>query len=306
MHILSYSDTLFRSDKLVNKTMLNLASPAPPPGVIGSGLGSNHNSTSSIGSAASTVTPGTSTNSTPAPASAATYARAIRNASPPPTIKLPLQVRSANVPRASHVKAAQPAWNPGPRGLDPPIQVSQTALEGIKKRKDSNKLCNNHYLRGPCAKGDMCCFEHKYKPTKDEINAIAFLTRLNPCQLGQDCDVDDCIYGHHVSFPPSLFLQPLWLSFVISCLVNECYAIYARFLLMRLISAQVSATACAPILTASLRTKTIRREQSLDPARIRTPRVLMLDPGGRLVIPLVPRGGTVPAHCELFCLCLAC
>jgi hypothetical protein len=40
---------------------------------------------------------------------------------------------------------------------------------------------------------------HDYNPNKDEKNAIAFLARLNPCTNGQDCDVDNCIYGHHVS-----------------------------------------------------------------------------------------------------------
>lgn len=72
-------------------------------------------------------------------------------------------------------------------------------LDTVKKRKESSKLCNNHYLRGPCTKGDDCCFEHNYKPNKDELNAIAFLARLNPCTSGQECDVDNCIYGHHVS-----------------------------------------------------------------------------------------------------------
>lgn len=85
------------------------------------------------------------------------------------------------------------------RGLDPPLEVNQSALDNIKKRKDHNKLCNNHYLRGPCAKGDACCFEHKYRPNEMEKTAIAFLARLNPCTSGQDCEVDDCIYGHHVS-----------------------------------------------------------------------------------------------------------
>ncbi|KAI8258074.1 hypothetical protein K4K58_003558 [Colletotrichum sp. SAR11_239] len=74
---------------------------------------------------------------------------------------------------------------------------ARSALENIKKRTGAAKLCNNHYLRGPCAKGDECCFEHKYRPNADEINAIAHLTRLNPCTSGQECDVENCIYGHH-------------------------------------------------------------------------------------------------------------
>lgn len=44
---------------------------------------------------------------------------------------------------------------------------------------------------------DECCFEHDHKCTQDELNAIAFLARLNPCVSGQDCDTANCIYGHH-------------------------------------------------------------------------------------------------------------
>lgn len=203
--ILNLNETLFRSEKLVDRSQSqSLRHPTPPglsPGVIGSGVPSNNSVTSNN----SVNTPATSTTSTPATAPATTYARAIGNASPPPQITLPIQPRPVTNTRPSQQAAAAAkkeavTWNPGPRGLDPPILVSQTALDSIKKRKDSNKLCNNHYLRGPCAKGEGCCFEHKYKPTKDEINAIAFLTRLNPCANGQECDVEDCIYGHHVSF----------------------------------------------------------------------------------------------------------
>lgn len=195
---LNLNETLFRSDKLQDARLRNPTPPSLSPGVIGSGVPGMNGVTSNSAS-----TPGNSNTSTPAIAPATTYARAIGNASPPPQIILPIQPRPVNGPRPStQIVKPPPAvvtWNPGPRGLDPPIQVSQTALDSIKKRKDNNKLCNNHYLRGPCAKGEGCCFEHKYKPTKDEINAIAFLTRLNPCANGQECDVEDCIYGHHVS-----------------------------------------------------------------------------------------------------------
>ncbi|KAK0670890.1 hypothetical protein QBC41DRAFT_220654 [Cercophora samala] len=160
----------------------------------------------SIGSPGPVTPSSTSAASTPTPA-ATTYARAIKSATPPPpppVIKLPAHTKAAlqqqPSSRASHKtpsKAKPVPWNPGPRGLDPPLQVSQSALDNLKKRKDNNKLCNNHYLRGPCSKGDSCNFEHNYKPTKEELVAIAFLTRLNPCSGGQECEVEDCIYGHH-------------------------------------------------------------------------------------------------------------
>ncbi|RAL67683.1 hypothetical protein DID88_008424 [Monilinia fructigena] len=92
---------------------------------------------------------------------------------------------------------ARLGWSPGPRGLDPPIHVKKEVLEAVKRRTNNNKLCNNHYLRGPCSKGTECCFEHDHKATEEEIKAIAYLTRQNPCVNGQDCDNEECIYGHH-------------------------------------------------------------------------------------------------------------
>lgn len=192
LNLLNLNDELFRSEKLVDKTNRETApvittspisvvagmSPLPPPSATSVDTTVNGNGPSS-------------------------YATAIKRASPAPQITLPFQPKPVKSPVVRREKAA--AWNPGLRGLDPPLTVNQTALENIKKRKDSNKLCNNHYLRGPCAKGDACCFEHKYRPNESEKTAIAFLARLNPCTNGQDCDVEDCIYGHHVSI---LSLEP--------------------------------------------------------------------------------------------------
>ncbi|KAJ3472056.1 hypothetical protein NLG97_g11326 [Lecanicillium saksenae] len=72
-------------------------------------------------------------------------------------------------------------------------------MDAVKKRKDTDKLCNNHFLRGPCAKGDGCNFVHDYKPNSEEIAAIAVLARQNPCTHGQDCENNECIYGHHTN-----------------------------------------------------------------------------------------------------------
>ncbi|KAL2126941.1 hypothetical protein VTI74DRAFT_11585 [Chaetomium olivicolor] len=184
VNILTLNDKLFRSEKLIDRA------PEPSSPVISFDAKAM---TTSITSA-STTTPAASAASTPAPAPVATYAKAIKEAASPPKAPLPAQPK----PAAAAARPAKPAlWNPGPRGLDPPLQVSQAALDRVKKRRDHNKLCNNHYLRGPCAKGSSCMFEHKYKPTKEELVAIAFLTRLNPCSNGQACEVEDCIYGHH-------------------------------------------------------------------------------------------------------------
>ncbi|WKT40843.1 hypothetical protein QSH57_005649 [Fusarium oxysporum f. sp. vasinfectum] len=91
----------------------------------------------------------------------------------------------------------QPAWSPGPRGRDPPITVGIPAMEDIKRREDTDKLCNNHFLRGPCTRIGACTFNHTFKPSKEQLKALAMLARQNPCINGQDCDVNDCIYGHN-------------------------------------------------------------------------------------------------------------
>jgi hypothetical protein len=114
---------------------------------------------------------------------------------PPPTNHTSPVTSGATLKRAS--PAPTPTWVPSPRGLDETIVVNAVVLDKVKRRTNNNKLCNNHYLRGPCAKGVDCCFEHDYKPSEDELKAIAFLSRLNPCLNGQDCELEYCIYGHH-------------------------------------------------------------------------------------------------------------
>ncbi|PTB67548.1 hypothetical protein BBK36DRAFT_1167940 [Trichoderma citrinoviride] len=136
----------------------------------------------------------------------------IASASPPPKITLPLARKQTSGSDTSRNRGSQRSqqeghyilippsqpqnWNPGPRGLDEPIRVNVQVLEAIKKRKE-DKLCNNHYLRGPCAKRDTCSFVHDHKITDDEMKAVAVLARQNPCSSGQYCEADDCIYGHH-------------------------------------------------------------------------------------------------------------
>ncbi|KAI0445684.1 hypothetical protein F4803DRAFT_547973 [Xylaria telfairii] len=171
--IIRFQD-IFRSDKLTDRRTV-----------------SSH-SVQSVQSGSSSVS--TSNSGLPS----ISYATVTQKASPPPQITLPIPLAPKNT-NSSLRMAKQPPkpWNPGARGLDAPIPLNPVALEAIKKRKDNNKLCNNHFLRGPCAKGSDCCFVHDYNPNRDEKNAIAFLARLNPCTNGQDCDVDNCIYGHH-------------------------------------------------------------------------------------------------------------
>lgn len=201
VNIERFSSDLFRQNKLVDRsTTISLPKPAvmnPAPGML-TPAASNASLSPPLASAttATTATPATTAASTPA-ASSSSYANVMATASPPPRMVIPLAPKPAK--KAAPVPPAAPAWSPGPRGLDESISVGQQVMEGIKRRKEQNKLCNNHYLRGPCTKIDTCCFVHNYKPTREEIRALAMLSRLNPCTRGQDCEVEDCIYGHHVS-----------------------------------------------------------------------------------------------------------
>lgn len=182
--IMVLDENPFRSDKIDYGA---LVPPIAPP---------NPKNTKTSGPAASPTT--TPSNLVPNTAPPATYARAIQNSTPPAAqVALPKPRPVVTPTRAAPKKPTPAPWNPGRRGLDPPLEVSQAALDNIKKRKDHNKLCNNHYLRGPCSKGNSCCFEHKYKVSQEEKTAIAFLARLNPCEGGQECEVKNCIYGHH-------------------------------------------------------------------------------------------------------------
>lgn len=165
-----------------------------------------HTSTWPLGAwtaAPRTASPATSIGSASTPGrSSLSYANAASSSSPPPQITLPIPPKPVTTrgskSQYQQIPPSQPDWNPGPRGLDDPITVSTSAMESIKKRKESDKLCNNHFLRGPCTKGDSCFFVHEYKPNTEEINAIAVLARQNPCTNGQACESDECIYGHHV------------------------------------------------------------------------------------------------------------
>ncbi|EAQ86938.1 hypothetical protein CHGG_08191 [Chaetomium globosum CBS 148.51] len=198
VNILNMNDSLFRSEKPVPNADLVPCSPVTPVALPHYGPVSPAGAKTMTTSDTSTgiPTPSTSATSTPGQVTATTYALAVKNPSPPPPI-------SSTQPKLTPMSPTRPQpakstiWNPGPRGLDTPLKVSQAALDAVKKRRDQSKLCNNHYLRGPCAKGTACAFEHKYRPTPNELVAIAFLARLNPCSNGQKCEVVDCIYGHH-------------------------------------------------------------------------------------------------------------
>ncbi|TVY15552.1 hypothetical protein LARI1_G007172 [Lachnellula arida] len=158
-------NALFRTDKLMDR-LVPVSSPAP----------------ASTWAGVTSIAPPPSSSTSPV----------IKNGTPSASLTLNKKPPTANTTTIPKVN-----WSPEPRGLDPPITVNAIVLDKIKRRTNNNKLCNNHYLRGPCAKGSECCFEHDYKATDEDLKAIAYLTRLNPCTKGQDCELEFCIYGHH-------------------------------------------------------------------------------------------------------------
>jgi hypothetical protein len=42
-----------------------------------------------------------------------------------------------------------------------------------------------------------CPADHEYQPTTEELDALAYFTRLTPCIRGQYCDLPNCFHGHH-------------------------------------------------------------------------------------------------------------
>ncbi|RGP68636.1 c-x8-c-x5-c-x3-h zinc finger [Fusarium longipes] len=190
MNVIEF-DGIFRSTKLMTDKSSALATSTQRTLPI-------RNPTSATGSAPSTqaavLTPATSTASLSPPN--ASWAKITKSATPPPQLTIPLPPKQAKS-KATTKAPAQPSWSPGPRGVDPTVTVGLSAMENIKRRAGNEKLCNNHYLRGPCGRMDICPFVHNYKATQDDLLALAMLSRQNPCTAGQECDVDDCIYGHN-------------------------------------------------------------------------------------------------------------
>ncbi|KAF5248904.1 hypothetical protein FANTH_5707 [Fusarium anthophilum] len=180
---------VFRTTKLVDKTLIEKPSVQRTEATKPQG--------SPVPRAATTqavLTPTTSTSSMSPPQTS--WAKITKSATPPPKLTMPLPPKQDKTKLATKAPP-QPAWSPGPRGRDPPITVGLPAMEDIKRREDSDKLCNNHFLRGPCTRIGACTFNHTFKPSKEQLKALAMLARQNPCINGQDCDVDDCIYGHN-------------------------------------------------------------------------------------------------------------
>ena len=67
--------------------------------------------------------------------------------------------------------------------IDPVIQYDPQEVKRIKKLK----MCNVHYLRNDCPY-DPCTHGHDYKPNKNELMTLRYVSRMTPCHFGSECD----------------------------------------------------------------------------------------------------------------------
>ena len=115
-----------------------------------------------------------------APTWASTAMTAPQVASPPPTPQPAPQATLKQVPRNRY----------GQR-IDPVVQYDPNEVKRIKKLK----MCNVHFLRNDCPY-DPCTHDHHYKPNKNELATLRYVSRMTPCKFGSECDDLKCIYGH--------------------------------------------------------------------------------------------------------------
>jgi hypothetical protein len=98
-------------------------------------------------------------------------------------------------------------WSSEGRRIDPvPAKYNKDEVDRVKKLK----LCNVHYLRGPCpydtslknrkvnknTSDGKCTHRHDYKGKPAELETLALVARMAPCQNGTECADAPCIYGH--------------------------------------------------------------------------------------------------------------
>ncbi|EFX04029.1 ccch zinc finger DNA-binding protein [Grosmannia clavigera kw1407] len=199
--------TVFHNEKLVaieRTVATSVQRPAAAAAVsVEQGRRDSSSSSSAAQATPQSTPPAPATIPTTVPPSYTTRTTATPKASPPPKLVFPSQTAKQLQQREAAAAAtamaakrqAQAQWNPGPRGLDSPITYSMAVVESVRMRP--HKLCNKFVLLRWCPKGDSCPYVHPTKPSADEVAALTYMSRVSPCTSGQDCDVDDCIYGHH-------------------------------------------------------------------------------------------------------------
>lgn len=116
-----------------------------------------------------------------------------------PTIEGP-QSPSFRLPAARNRATAS---NPGDMALNkfgervdltlPPS--SEADKSRILTRSKDRKLCNEHHLKRGCH-NDKCRYDHE-PIDSGLLSALRHLARTQSCQIGSDCRMPECPYGHH-------------------------------------------------------------------------------------------------------------
>lgn len=121
----------------------------------------------------------------PVPSTWATTAMAasLPQASPPSTPEKP-----SGAPKKQTLEISRNRFG---QRIDPIIQYDPNEVKRIKKLK----MCNVHFLRDDCPY-DPCTHDHFYKPNKNELQTLRYVSRMTPCKYGAECDDTRCIYGH--------------------------------------------------------------------------------------------------------------
>ncbi|KAF2087948.1 hypothetical protein K490DRAFT_65228 [Saccharata proteae CBS 121410] len=100
-------------------------------------------------------------------------------------------------PPPAAIKNTIPRNRHGQR-IDPALpNFNKEEIDRVKKIK----MCNVHFLRGPCSYGPACKRNHEYKASKSELESLRHVARMACCVHGTACDDPLCIFGHRCPFP---------------------------------------------------------------------------------------------------------
>ena len=83
-----------------------------------------------------------------------------------------------------------------------PIAASERAA--FQSRIVGYKLCNNHHLKGHCASGENCVYDHR-PISASEMKCLRNLNRNAPCPRKGSCRVLNCLGGHICQKPDCRF-----------------------------------------------------------------------------------------------------
>ncbi len=110
--------------------------------------------------------------------------------------KLPLETPKETVAKVSQVPTGKKIYqNSQGQRVDHPARL-WADYEVVKKVKP-RKLCNRFFISQDCPfEADMCYNNHKGTLSAEEMAALRFIARSNPCAEDIWCEDADCISSH--------------------------------------------------------------------------------------------------------------